>query len=76
VGEPVADAAVANLSPDGRTLAISIGRGEGGANDVMLMDMSRGTLTRFTAEDGGAPLWSPDGTRIAFQSGRVGLLDL
>ena len=76
VGEPVADARSEDLSPDGRTLAISIGRGEAGANDVMLMDMSRGTLTRLTAEDSGAPIWSPDGTRIAFQSGRVGLLDL
>jgi Tol biopolymer transport system component len=76
VGEPVADAALANLSPGGLTLAISIGRGEGGANDVMLMDMSRGTPTRLTAEDSGSPIWSPDGTRIAFQSGRVGLLDL
>jgi serine/threonine protein kinase/Tol biopolymer transport system component len=76
VGEPVADARSADLSPDGRTLAISIGRGEGGANDVMLMDMSRGTLTRLTVEDSGYPNWSPDGTRISFQSGRVGLLDL
>jgi Tol biopolymer transport system component len=42
----------------------------------MLMDMSRGTLTRLTTEDSGAASWSPDGTRISFQSGRVGLLDL
>jgi Tol biopolymer transport system component len=76
VGEPVANARSGDFSPDGRTLAISIGRGEAGANDVMLMDMSRGTLTRLTAEDSGYPIWSPDGTRIAFQTGRVGLLDL
>src|ERR1039458_10380166 len=40
VGEPVADAAAADLSPDGRTLAITTRRGEGGDNDVMLMDRS------------------------------------
>jgi dipeptidyl aminopeptidase/acylaminoacyl peptidase len=76
VGEPVADAAGADLSPDGRTLAITTRRGEGGAADVMLMDMSRGTLTRLTAEDSGYAIWSPDGTRISFVAGRVGLLDL
>jgi hypothetical protein len=56
VGEPVADAALADLSPDGRTLALSIRRGEGGAHDIMLMDMSRGTLTRLTVEDSGGRL--------------------
>jgi serine/threonine protein kinase/Tol biopolymer transport system component len=76
VGEPVADAAGADLSPDGRTLAITTHRGEGGAGDVMLMDMSRGTLTRLTTEDSGYAIWSPDGTRICFIAGRVGLLDL
>jgi eukaryotic-like serine/threonine-protein kinase len=76
VGEPVADAALADLSPDGRTLALSIRRGEGGAHDSMLMDMSRGTLTRLTVEDSGTPTWSPDGKRIAFEGARAGLLDL
>ncbi len=76
VGEPVADAGSGDLSPDGRTLAISIRRGEGGANDVMLMDMARGTLTRLTVEESGFAIWSPDGTRISFIAGRVGLLDL
>ena len=76
VGEPLADAVGADLSPDGRTLAITTRRGENGAADIVLMDISRGTLTRLTAEDSGAAHWSPDGTRIAFQAGRVGLLDL
>jgi Tol biopolymer transport system component len=75
VGEPMADAALADLSPNARTLAITVRRGEGGAADVMLMDMSRGTLTR-SISDGGYAVWSPDGTRIAFETGRVGLLDL
>ncbi len=76
VGEPLADAAGGDLSPDGRTLAITTRRGEAGDFEIMLMDLSRGTLTRLTAEEGGAPVWSPDGTRIAFQASRVGLLDL
>jgi Tol biopolymer transport system component len=76
VGEPLADALSGDLSPDGRTLAITTHRGEGGAADVMLMDMSRGTLTRLTAEDSGNAIWSPDGTQISFVAARVGLLDL
>ncbi|MFI5381840.1 MAG: protein kinase, partial [Tepidisphaerales bacterium] len=76
VGEPIADSASGELSPDGRTLAITTRRGENGARDVLLMDMARGTLTRLAAEDSGAARWSADGTRIAFSAGRSGILDL
>jgi serine/threonine protein kinase len=76
VGDPLADVALGELSPDGRTLAITARRGENGAPDVFLVDMSRGTLTRLTTENSGAARWSPDGTRIAFSAGRSGILDL
>lgn len=76
VGEPLSNARGAEISPDGRTLAITNTRGEFGASDNLLMDMSRGTVTRMSAEEGGAARWSPDGTRIAFSAGREGVLDL
>jgi len=76
VGEALADVAFGELSPDGHTLAITSRRGENGAPDELLMDMSRGTVTRLTTEASGAARWSPDGKRIAFSAGRVGVLDL
>lgn len=75
VGEPLSNARWADLSPDGRALAITTTRGEFGAADNLLMDMSRGTITRLS-EDGGAARWSPDGTRVAFNGGRSGVLDI
>jgi eukaryotic-like serine/threonine-protein kinase len=46
--------------------------------DVWLVDLMRGGSTRFTfdAATDGFPLWSPDGTRIAFASNRNGVMDL
>ncbi len=76
VGEPLADVASGEISPDGRTLALTVRRGENGSHDVVLMDMARGTVTRLASEDSGAGRWSPDGTRIAFSAGRTGILDL
>ena len=76
IGEPLLDARAAELSPDGRTLQLACTRGEFGAADVLLMDMSRATVTRLSSEDGGAARWSPDGTRVAFSAGRAGVLDL
>jgi Tol biopolymer transport system component len=55
-----------SLSPDARTLALSM-RG-----DIWLADLSRGVTSRFTSNPAldGFPLWAPDATRIAFLSGR------
>jgi len=46
--------------------------------DVWLMDLVRGAMMRFTFDPAidTAPLWSPDGTRIAFVSGRKGPYNL
>jgi len=60
------------ISPDGSRLAITI-VGSGGS-DVWIYDLEREIPTRFTfdpAEDH-YPLWTPDGQRIVFDSGRVG----
>jgi Tol biopolymer transport system component len=68
IGDPIADMAGGSLSPDGRTIAIV--RVQNGEPFIWLMDMARGTLSRFS--QGNAPVWAPDGARIAFQSSRDG----
>ncbi len=71
VGEPdSASPGGGTLSPNGRTLAFV--RETNGNRDIWLMDMMRGSLTRFTTDPAtdGSPVWSPEGNRIAFDSSR------
>ncbi|PWT89523.1 MAG: hypothetical protein C5B55_11275, partial [Blastocatellia bacterium] len=54
------------LAPDEKRAAASISSSQSGARDIWLLDVARGTPTRFTfdpAEDF-LPIWSPDGSRI------------
>jgi serine/threonine protein kinase/dipeptidyl aminopeptidase/acylaminoacyl peptidase len=59
------------LSPDGKHVAVQ--RPEGGG-DIWIFDLERGNSTRFTFDPASDndPVWSPDGTRIAFVSNRDG----
>jgi Tol biopolymer transport system component len=63
---PAADFRGPALSPDGRRIAIR--RTDAQNLDVWVIDPARGTTTRFTFEPGadGNPVWSPDGTQIAW----------
>jgi Tol biopolymer transport system component len=60
-----------NVSPDGRQLATFKQEGD---DDIWITDLDRGTSTRFTFDEAvdDAPVWSPDGSRIAFVSNRDG----
>jgi eukaryotic-like serine/threonine-protein kinase len=66
----------ANLSPDARRVVVD--RTVGGNVDIWLIDLQRGTSSRFTSEAtiDGYPIWSPDGRRIAFGSIRGGSTNL
>ena len=60
-----------SLSPDGRRLATS----RGSANvDLWITDIARGVSSRFTFDPAAefTPVWSPDGSKIAFNSDRLG----
>jgi eukaryotic-like serine/threonine-protein kinase len=66
------------LSPDERRAAVDLTDTQTGANDIWLFDLARGVPSRFTTHPAGdsQPLWSPDGGRIVFASGREGVLNL
>jgi Tol biopolymer transport system component len=77
VGAP-ADQSNPRLSPDGKRVALSIMDPQSGNLDVWTYESSGGIATRLTTYSGidGAPIWSPDGSRIAFTSFRGGHADL
>jgi WD40 repeat protein len=62
------------LSPDGRHCAVEIRSDRNGTIDIWLGDLSRRITTRLTSGPGinDSPVWSPDGSRIAFASNRSG----
>jgi WD40 repeat protein len=66
------------LSPDGKSVAVTIQDHTTGNGDIWIYDVARGTRTRFTFDAGSDqnPIWSPDGRTIVFASDRKGHLDL
>jgi serine/threonine-protein kinase len=61
-----------SFSPDGRQLAIEIMGTD--QSDIWVYDMARAALTRLTFSDVAdiAPVWTPDGRRIAYASAQDG----
>ena len=68
VGEPHESFGFFRISPDGRRVVMDVFDFSSGAADVWVHDLSRGTAERVTYDSGSkvCPVWSPDGTRIAF----------
>jgi eukaryotic-like serine/threonine-protein kinase len=62
------------MSPDGRTVSVTLVDPRVGASDIWMYDVSRGLRTRFTFDPGldNNPIWTPDGKEIIFCSLRRG----
>ncbi|MCI0442943.1 hypothetical protein L0244_04000, partial [bacterium] len=56
------------LSPDEKRISLTALNVQNIASDILLLDLSRGTFTRFSIEPGveATSLWSPDGKRIVY----------
>jgi serine/threonine-protein kinase len=69
VGEPEIQASFPVVSPDGKSIATTVGTDE--SREIWIHDVERGTKTRLTfdEEEERNPYWHPDGNRIYYRVG-------
>jgi Tol biopolymer transport system component len=67
-----------SLSPDGQKLAVAIRDPAAGTTDIWIIDLRRNVPSRFTfgAADEIFPVWSPDGSQVAFATLNDGVYDI
>ena len=77
IGKP-ANYELGSLSPDGQRLAVEIRDGVAGTTDVWIVDLRRNVSSRLTfrASDDSLPIWSPDGSQVAFAGLNDGVYDI
>jgi Tol biopolymer transport system component/predicted Ser/Thr protein kinase len=65
------------ISPDEKSLAVSLLDSKAGTVDVWMSDLTRGSISRVTHEGhlGASVIWSPDGRHFAFRSIRDGQIE-
>ncbi|MGB7219599.1 MAG: protein kinase [Vicinamibacterales bacterium] len=73
-----ADYGHVELSPGGKSAALSVADPVKGSRDLWVLDLTRGVRSRLTfdASDEDSAVWSPDGSRIVFRSSRNRYRDL
>jgi dipeptidyl aminopeptidase/acylaminoacyl peptidase len=66
------------LSPDAKRVALVRDDPQTGNRDIWLVELARGTSLRLTSDEAWDryPIWSPDGSRIVFATGRAGVDNL
>ena len=66
------------LSPDGSRIAVQVADSRRGTRDIWIYDSERGLAQRLTEDplDAVSPVWSPEGDRIVFGSGRESPIDI
>ena len=78
LGVPAVAYSGIEVSPDERQVSVSIPDESGKGRDIWFYDVARGLRTRFTFDrtQMSGSIWSPDGSRVVFNSERKGHMDL